>query len=143
MIYMVVILIVMYTSPIYLDEHSKKKVEASVWNDSLFLSSLDVMDYSLVGGVDGKHFVVGIIGKFTFVLLFYSFYQWKDFLRQYTWDKQLETWVKSTGIMGGGGKDPTIISPKQYKIRFRKALNFYFVMVPNKYTNYRLRIPSV
>lgn len=27
-----------------------------------------------------------------------------DFIRQYTWDKQLETWVKGSGILGGGGK---------------------------------------
>ncbi len=36
-----------------------------------------------------------------------------DYIRQYTWDKQLETWVKSAGLLGGGGKEPTIISPKQ------------------------------
>jgi hypothetical protein len=41
--------------------------------------------------------------------------------RQYTWDKQLETWVKSSGILGGNGKEPTIISPKQYCRRFRWA----------------------
>jgi 1-phosphatidylinositol-3-phosphate 5-kinase len=38
-------------------------------------------------------------------------------MRKYTWDKQLETWVKSTGIMGGRGKVPTVISPEQYKLR--------------------------
>jgi len=27
-----------------------------------------------------------------------------DFIRTYTWDKQLETWVKSSGILGGAGK---------------------------------------
>lgn len=26
-----------------------------------------------------------------------------DFIRTYTWDKQLETWVKSSGILGGAG----------------------------------------
>jgi hypothetical protein len=38
---------------------------------------------------------------------------------QYTWDKQVETWVKKSGILGGAGKDPTVISPKQYSRRFR------------------------
>ena len=40
---------------------------------------------------------------------------------QYTWDKQVETWVKKSGILGGAGKDPTVISPKQYSRRFRWA----------------------
>jgi hypothetical protein len=40
-------------------------------------------------------------------------------LLQYTWDKQVETWVKKSGILGGAGKDPTVISPKQYSRRFR------------------------
>jgi hypothetical protein len=26
-----------------------------------------------------------------------------DFIRTYTWDKQLETWVKASGILGGAG----------------------------------------
>lgn len=50
--------------------------------------------------------------------------------RQYTWDKQLETWVKSAGILGGNGKEPTIISPKQYCRRFRGAISSYFTVVP-------------
>ena len=53
-----------------------------------------------------------------------------DFIRQYTWDKQLETWVKSSGMLGGGGKEPTIISPKQYCRRFRMAMLSYFTLVP-------------
>lgn len=53
-----------------------------------------------------------------------------DFIRQYTWDKQLETWVKSSGILGGNGKEPTIISPRQYCRRFRAAMAGYFTVVP-------------
>lgn len=48
---------------------------------------------------------------------------------QYTWDKQLETWVKSTGILAGG-KEPTVISPKQYLRRFRAAMSSFFTLVP-------------
>ncbi len=50
---------------------------------------------------------------------------------RYTWDKQLETWVKSSGILGGAGKVPTIISPKQYMKRFRIAMMVYFTLVPS------------
>ena len=49
---------------------------------------------------------------------------------QYTWDKQLETWVKSSGMLGGNGKEPTIGSPKQYMRRFRTAMQQYFTAVP-------------
>jgi hypothetical protein len=35
----------------------------TVWNDSLFLSSLNVMDYSLIVGLDDSgQLIVGIIG---------------------------------------------------------------------------------
>lgn len=27
-----------------------------------------------------------------------------DYVRTYTWDKQLETWVKGSGLLGGNGK---------------------------------------
>ena len=78
------------------------------------------MDYSLLVGVDEeKHeLVLGII----------------DFMRQYTWDKHLETWVKASGILGGSNSSPTVISPKQYKKRFRKAMTTYFLMVPDQWS---------
>ena len=93
-----------------------------VWtNQQFFLQSVDVMDYSLLVGVDEeKHeLVIGII----------------DFMRQYTWDKHLETWVKASGILGGPkNTPPTVISPKQYKKRFRKAMTTYFLMVPDHWS---------
>lgn len=85
----------------------------------MILQSVDVMDYSLLLGVDGQshELVLGII----------------DFMRQYTWDKHLETWVKTTGFLGGPkSAPPTVISPNQYKKRFRKAMSAYFVMVPDQ-----------
>ncbi|VAI05342.1 unnamed protein product [Triticum turgidum subsp. durum] len=83
--------------------------------------SIDVMDYSLLVGVDEKkhELVMGII----------------DFMRQYTWDKHLETWVKASGILGGPKNvSPTVISPKQYKKRFRKAMSAYFLVVPDQWS---------
>ncbi|PIN11587.1 Phosphatidylinositol-4-phosphate 5-kinase [Handroanthus impetiginosus] len=110
----------MPTSPIFLGTKAKRLLERAVWNDTSFLASIDVMDYSLLVGVDEeKHeLVLGII----------------DFMRQYTWDKHLETWVKASGILGGSkNMSPTVISPKQYKIRFRKAMSAYFLMVPDQW----------
>lgn len=87
----------------------------------ILLQSVDVMDYSLLVGVDEERheLVVGII----------------DFMRQYTWDKHLETWVKTSGFLGGPkNAAPTVISPQQYKKRFRKAMTAYFLMVPDQWT---------
>ncbi|KAL2481918.1 1-phosphatidylinositol-3-phosphate 5-kinase FAB1B [Abeliophyllum distichum] len=112
----------MPTSPIFLGTKAKRLLERAVWNDTSFLASIDVMDYSLLVGVDEeKHeLVLGII----------------DFMRQYTWDKHLETWVKASGILGGlKNASPTVISPKQYKKRFRKAMSAYFLMVPEQWSS--------
>ncbi|KAK9115379.1 hypothetical protein Syun_022176 [Stephania yunnanensis] len=106
------------TNPIFLCKKAKRSLERAVWNDTNFLASIDVMDYSLLVGVDDerKELVIGII----------------DFMRQYTWDKHLETWVKASGILGGPRNEPpTVISPMQYKKRFRKAMSTYFLVVPH------------
>jgi len=55
----------LYATPICVSESSKITLSMAIWNDSLFLSSLHVMDYSLLVGVDEKNneLVVGIIGR--------------------------------------------------------------------------------
>lgn len=52
-------------TPIFVREHTKKLLKASVWNDTLFLSQNNVMDYSLMAGFDDTNhdIIVGIIGK--------------------------------------------------------------------------------
>ncbi|EFJ51101.1 hypothetical protein VOLCADRAFT_88405 [Volvox carteri f. nagariensis] len=106
----------MHTNPIFVDARSRHQMEAAVWADTGFLAGQDVMDYSLLVGVDKENGVLAL------AII--------DFIRQYTWDKQLETWVKSSGMLGGNGKEPTIISPKQYMRRFRAAMQQYFTAVP-------------
>ena len=88
----------------------------------ILLQSVDVMDYSLLVGVDEerKELVIGII----------------DFIRQYTWDKHLETWVKTSALLGGTRNTaPTVISPMQYKKRFRKAMSNYFLTLPDQWSS--------
>ncbi|KAL6862448.1 hypothetical protein ACP4OV_016789 [Aristida adscensionis] len=112
----------LHTKPIFLGSKAKRRLERAVWNDTSFLALADVMDYSLLVGIDEekKELVIGII----------------DYLRQYTWDKQLETWVKASGILGGPkNESPTVISPMQYKKRFRKAMSKYFLTVPDQWSS--------
>ncbi|KAI9025911.1 hypothetical protein CLU79DRAFT_789750 [Phycomyces nitens] len=106
-----------YQSPLFIRAYSKEILRSSLHNDTLFLSGRNVMDYSLLVGIDEERqeLVVGIV----------------DFIRTFTWDKKLESWVKESGFLGGGGKGPTIVSPKQYRIRFREAMERYFFMVPD------------
>ncbi|RCV28347.1 hypothetical protein SETIT_5G398600v2 [Setaria italica] len=106
----------MRTMPIYIEGKTKNLMERAIWNDTAFLSLMNVMDYSLLVGVDKqkKELVFGII----------------DYLRQYTWDKQLESWVK-TSLVVPKNLSPTVISPREYKIRFRGFMSQYFLSVPN------------
>ena len=99
-------------TPIFVREHTKKLLKASVWNDTLFLSQNNVMDYSLMAGFDDDvhEIIVGII----------------DCIRTYTWDKKLESWIKDRGK-----NKPTITSPKDYRNRFRIAMEKYILQAPN------------
>uniref|UniRef100_A0A2P2ME27 Phosphatidylinositol-4-phosphate 5-kinase n=1 Tax=Rhizophora mucronata TaxID=61149 RepID=A0A2P2ME27_RHIMU len=108
----------MNSSPLYVSNKAKRLFERAVWNDTTFLNSINVMDYSLLVGVDTKRqeLVCGII----------------DYLRQYTWDKQLETWVKSSLVVPKNLL-PTVISPREYKKRFRKFMSTHFLSVPDSW----------
>jgi 1-phosphatidylinositol-3-phosphate 5-kinase len=54
-----------YESPLFTRDHAKRFLKTSLFNDTLFLAKMNVMDYSLVIGLDkeNKQLVVGIIGK--------------------------------------------------------------------------------
>jgi hypothetical protein len=119
---------------------TKCNLSDSLFNDTQFLLNLDVMDYSLLVGFDEEtnEIIVGIVGKvyqklhqYGLALIDTSF---TDFIRTFTWDKKLESWVKESGMLGGGKKDPTIVSPKMYRRRFRSAIDLYFCMIPDFWT---------
>jgi 1-phosphatidylinositol-3-phosphate 5-kinase len=54
-----------HLAPFYLREHSKRILRGALYNDSKFLADINVMDYSLVVGVDSANneLVVGIVGR--------------------------------------------------------------------------------
>ena len=55
---------VIYESPLFVGQHSKRILRHSLWNDTLFLAKMNVMDYSLVIGIDEERrdLILGIIG---------------------------------------------------------------------------------
>jgi len=88
-----------------------------VHNDTIFLSKNEVVDYSILVGVDetNHELIVGII----------------DYLRLYAWAEKLETGAKQIARIGGRGT-PTVISPHNYKKRFRSAMDRYFMVAPGR-----------
>ena len=102
-------------NPFYITEESKVVLTKAINNDTSFLEQNLMMDYSLLVAIDGSELVLGII----------------DYIRVYTWDKQLESLIKSTGLLGGAGKSPTVVAPDVYKKRFEHSMNKYFTLVPD------------
>ncbi len=90
-----------------------------VVKDTLFLSIINVLDYSILVGIDEEknELVVGII----------------DYMRQYDILKQMERVGKSIPMVVGS-EAPTIIQPPLYKVRFINAMERYFMTVPSKWT---------
>ena len=98
--------------PLILGFDDKKRLDAEIWNDTLFLSQQNIVDYSLLLILDVENMVLdyGII----------------DYMEQYTFERAIESKYKSVV----GTELPTIIYPKEYKNRFRQHLiQIYFMSV--------------
>ena len=108
--------------PIPVHESSHSLLKVCLFNDSQILSGLSVIDYSLLVGFDHTNgeLLVGVI----------------DYIRKYTWDKKMETGIKSMGKMVGQAV-PTIIDPTSYKQRFRAAMEKYFMIAPDQCSWFR------
>ncbi|XP_054736493.1 putative 1-phosphatidylinositol 3-phosphate 5-kinase isoform X1 [Anastrepha obliqua] len=108
-----------WSKPLYILSHSKSVLKDAINRDATFLEKNQVMDYSLLVGLDHKNnvLVLGII----------------DYIRTFTFDKRVESFVKQTGILGGMGKLPTVISPERYRQRFIDAMDRYFYTVPDRW----------
>jgi len=110
--------------PLPLHDRTKAHFNTAVLNDTLFLSLINVVDYSILVGMDDKNhqLVVGII----------------DYLRQYDILKKVERMGKSVGMIAGQA-EPTVIQPANYRNRFQAAMDKYFMMIPDKWTSFRLQ----
>lgn len=100
-------------NPLFIHARSKKILNQAIDNDSKFLTSISVMDYSLLVGVDKENYelILGII----------------DYVRPFTWDKKIERVVKSVV----SAELPTIVEPELYRERFCEAMDKYFESVPD------------
>ncbi|XP_037956790.1 putative 1-phosphatidylinositol 3-phosphate 5-kinase [Teleopsis dalmanni] len=108
-----------WSKPLYVLSHSKAVLKDAINRDSTFLGKNYVMDYSLLVGLDNNNglLVLGII----------------DYIRTYTFDKKVESFVKQKMTLGSTGKLPTVIPPEQYKQRFADAMDRYFYTVPDRW----------
>ncbi|BAM39765.1 uncharacterized protein TOT_020000036 [Theileria orientalis strain Shintoku] len=96
--------------PIQLNYESINLINERLKSDLNFLSSINIVDYSMLLRISPSQSVItlGII----------------DFLRPYTWDKQIETVGKRLANIG---QEPTIVSPNEYKTRFFNFIQRTFV----------------
>lgn len=110
--------------PLPLLDKSKTYFNHAVLNDTLFLSVINVVDYSILVGIDEHEcrIVIGII----------------DYMRQYDIIKKVERMGKSVGMIAGQ-PEPTVIQPPNYRNRFRDAMERYFLVVPDEWSSFRLQ----
>ncbi|GLB42601.1 putative phosphatidylinositol-4-phosphate 5-Kinase [Lyophyllum shimeji] len=97
--------------------HSKHVLQTAVNNDAEFLAKSNIMDYSLLVGVneEDKVIVCGLV----------------DTIGSYTFARTLEYKAKQ-GLTAG--RDVTVIPPAEYQERFVNALEGYFLPCPDKWT---------
>jgi len=96
---------------------SKAIFQEAVRADCDFLARSNIMDYSLLLGVDeeGKQIHCGLV----------------DTIGSYTFAKTLE--YKAKGL-SKEGKDITVVPPHEYQERFVSTLDSYFMACPDKWT---------
>ncbi|KAI0643396.1 hypothetical protein C8Q79DRAFT_1074629 [Trametes meyenii] len=97
--------------------HSKVILQEAVKADCDFLAKSNIMDYSLLLGIneENKQMVCGLV----------------DTIGSYTFAKTLEYKAKQ-GL--NSGKEVTVVPPNEYQERFVSAMDNYFLACPDKWS---------
>ncbi|RHY34521.1 hypothetical protein DYB32_000890 [Aphanomyces invadans] len=103
--------------PMPMHESALDVLKTAMINDSTFLASVDVVDYSMLVGYNPQkqEIVVSII----------------DYIVKYDLMKRLEHHGKR--LLQDEG-EITVLNPKQYTKRFQTAMTKYFTSIPSRYT---------
>ena len=101
------------SKPICMNYVMNRLMEIAIHNDTSFLHRYERIDYSLLVWIDHERKLirVGII----------------DYIQNYSIEKQLESKLKQTFF--NQGQPPTILNPKSYKERFKRAMSNYFMSI--------------
>jgi len=103
--------------PLPLQESAMSLLLSAIVNDTAFLSSVDITDYSMLIGYDcGKQEVVACI---------------IDYIHKYDFMKMMEHAGKR---LIQDVEEITVLNPRQYTKRFRLAMKKYFTTIPSRYT---------
>ncbi|CAK5277872.1 unnamed protein product, partial [Mycena citricolor] len=118
------------TAPTLIPPHAQHTLREALRADTEFLARNNIMDYSLLVGVDlaAKQLAVGLV----------------DTIGSYTFAKTLEYKAKqglldlelkgSTSRPGASRKEVTVVPPAEYQDRFVSALEGYFFAAPDKWS---------
>ncbi|KAG8935294.1 hypothetical protein FRC01_003045 [Tulasnella sp. 417] len=100
------------------EPHSKAILKEAIRSDAEFLAKSNIMDYSLLLGLDKdrRQIACGLV----------------DTIGSYTFAKTLEYKAKQ-GLTGGSGREITVVPPNEYQDRFVNAMEGYFVACPDKW----------
>jgi len=112
--------------PIVLEKNMSELLKAAIHNDSLILSKMNVIDYSLLLIIDENENInneINAENKINFNIKSIRL-GIIDYIRKYTWDKQLEHVGK---VIINRLQVPTIVNPVNYKERFKEAIDKYFI----------------
>ena len=112
--------------PIVLEKNMCELLKAAIHNDSLILSKMNVVDYSLLLIIDENEAInneINSLNKNNFYIKSIRL-GIIDYIRKYTWDKQLEHVGK---VIINRLQVPTIVNPVNYKERFKEAIDKYFI----------------
>ncbi|KAL0204867.1 hypothetical protein P9112_000174 [Eukaryota sp. TZLM1-RC] len=112
-----------YKNPSLISLQEKNHIMTTLARDTLMLSNLNVVDYSLIVGITRTKIRIGII----------------DYLARYSTFKAVESKVKQSYFYNWKGLDPTIVSPQHYRLRFINSIDCYFLGVADE----TVSIPSI